>query len=117
MVMSYDWGEVTDRFADYLVVPPIMLWLGAAVLIAPLLMAWRSVGPWVWLTSAPAITVAVLVVVFSALFALPCPGSVMWSCRAPSLTDSVTLGGIVAATSLPVWVHYGVATLVKRRSA
>ena len=112
-VMRWEWSEVSERYLDYLVIPMLLIWLGGGVLVLSITVAWQRIGPWALATGALSAVASIALVFIAAVFSAPC-NSIMWSCSVPTLGQSATLGGMVAATSLLVWVHFAVATLVQR---
>ncbi len=112
--MSWEWGEVRGLYLDYLVVPMLLIWLGAVALMLSIAVAWQRVGPSALASGTLPLVASLAMVLPAAVFTLPC-NSIMWTCKVPTPEQSAILGGMVAATSLPLWVHFVVATLVRSR--
>ena len=93
------------------------IWAGALPLTGALWLLSRSVGGWVVLTGTVSALLS-LGVFFLSMFVIlgaPCIG---WECSGPTTYEvrrgSLWVGLFLAASSLPVWIHQGIAVVVQR---
>ena len=112
-------GYSHDRYlVDYLVIPLLMFWLGSIPVGVSTWLLWRQASA----AAIPALLFSLVpslgMVGVLAVFSLPSEGGCLMLCPPPPhevRKISYVLAGLLAAFSLPVWVHLGVLHLVDAR--
>ena len=112
---EYNGGLFSARYFDgFVLFPLLMTWAGAMPVAVSIWLLHRSVGEWVVPAGVVSLVLSVGLIFVVAWLSLP-SDSYIWS--SPSSSDvrnsSFVLSGLIAAFSLPVWIHLGIVHLVR----